>query len=195
MDRMLRVSDALGRFVAFVGRLGGWVLIPLTLIIMFDVITRNIYWAQQLILESWLHDYISSTKLQEWQWHLHGVLLLLAFGLTYTADRHVRIDSWREGRSPRTQALIEILGIVFCLFPYASLMLYQTIGYATMSYVSNEVSSAMTGLSHRWIIKSFMVAAYALLLLAGVAMLLRAIVLYLRPPDGRPSFRIIWTDE
>ena len=79
----------------FLPKYRAWVILALIVVIMFDVITRKIYWTQQLILTSWAHEYMSSTKLQELEWHLHGVVLLLAFGFAYVCDKHVRIDGWR----------------------------------------------------------------------------------------------------
>ena len=40
----------------------------------------------------------------------------------------------------------------------------------------NEVSSALTGLSHRWIIKSFIPIGMFLLFLAGVSILLKNLI-------------------
>ena len=40
----------------------------------------------------------------------------------------------------------------------------------------NEVSSALTGLSHRWIIKSFIPIGMFLLFLAGVSLLLKNLI-------------------
>src|SRR3546814_10357164 len=136
---------------------------------LFDVFARMFRPLQMLVNYTWLKDYLSSTKLQEWEWHLHGVVLLLAFGFAYVCDKHVRIDGWRDKRTPKTQALIEIVGICVAMLPFCSLLLYESIQFVEMSYVSNEGSAAMTGLSHRWVIKSFLVVGYALLILAGVA--------------------------
>src|SRR5690606_14186127 len=97
----------------------------------------------------------------------------------------------RDRRSGKTQALIEIVGICVAMLPFSALMLYEAALFVQMSYVSSEQSAAMTGLTHRWIIKSFLIAAYALLILAGVAMLLRAIYFYRRPPPAKPPLRIV----
>ena len=40
----------------------------------------------------------------------------------------------------------------------------------------NEVSSALTGLSHRWIIKAFIPIGMVLLFLAGVSLLLKNLI-------------------
>jgi TRAP-type mannitol/chloroaromatic compound transport system permease small subunit len=191
MDRLLRLSELIGRPVARVGLLAGWLAVPLCCIVVFDVVIRKVPFLRTLIHESWLYAFLSSTKLQEWEWHLHGVILLAAFGLTYTADRHVRIDGWRERLSPRKQALIEIIGVLFCLFPYALLMLWQSAQFAAMSYVIDEGSTSTVGLGNRWIIKGAMIGCYLLLLAAGVSVLLRAIVFFLRPPNQRPHFGIL----
>jgi TRAP-type mannitol/chloroaromatic compound transport system permease small subunit len=195
MERLLRISDALGYGVAAIGKAGGWLLLPLTFIMMFDVLARKFRPLQMLVNDTWLKDYLSSTKLQELEWHLHGVILLLAFGFAYVCDKHVRIGGWRDARTPKTQALIEIVGICVAMLPFCSLLLYEAAHFAQMSFVSDEGSAAMTGLPSRWIIKSFMILAYALLILAGIAMLLRAIHFYLHPLPEKPPLRIVVLEE
>lgn len=195
MERLLVVSDALGRFVAGVGKAGGWLLLPLTFVMMFDVLARKFRPLQALVNETWLRAYLSSTKLQELEWHLHGVILLLAFGFAYVCDKHVRIDGWRAGRSPRGQAAIEIVGILFAMLPFCGLLLYEALNFVRISWEADEASAAMTGLPNRWIIKSFLVAAYVLLILAGIAMLLRAVYFFVRPPASKPPLRIVELEE
>lgn len=191
MERLLTISEAIARFVAAIGKAGSWLLLPLTFVMVFDILARKFTFLQRLVNETELKFYLSSTKLQELEWHFHGVVLLLAFGFAYVCDKHVRIDGWRDRRTPKTQALIEIVGICCAMLPFSALMLYEALHFVQMSYVADEASAAMTGLTHRWIIKSFLIAAYLLLILSGVAMLLRAIYFYLRPPPGRPRFAAI----
>ena len=64
-------------------------------------------------------------------------------------------------------------GISLFLVPYAALVIWFGLDFAERSFNIDEVSSALTGLSHRWIIKSFVPFGMLLLLLAGVAVLLR----------------------
>ncbi len=195
MERLLKISDAIGHAVAAIGKAGGWLLLPLTFIMMFDVLARKFRPLQMLVNDTWLKEYLSSTKLQEWEWHLHGVVLLLAFGFAYVCDKHVRIGGWRDARTPKTQALIEIVGICVAMLPFCSLMLYEALHFTHMSYVSNEGSAAMTGLGNRWMIKSFLIVAYVLLILSGLAMLLRAIYFYLHPLPEKPPLRIVLLEE
>lgn len=195
MELLLRISDRVGHIVAAVGKAGGWLLLPLTFVMMFDVVARKVPFLQRLVNDTALKHYLSSTKLQELEWHLHGVILLLAFGFAYVCDKHVRIGGWRDARTPKTQALIEIVGICVAMLPFCSLLLYEAVHFVRMSYVSGEGSAAMTGLPHRWIIKSFMIAAYVLLIAGGLAMLLRAVYFYLRPTADKPPLRIVVLEE
>ena len=59
------------------------------------------------------------------------------------------------------------------LIPYTLLVIYFGIDFVQRSFSQNEVSSALTGLSHRWIIKSFIPIGMLLLFLAGVSILLK----------------------
>jgi TRAP-type mannitol/chloroaromatic compound transport system permease small subunit len=195
MERLLRISDAIGHAVAALGKAGAWLLLPLTFVMMFDVFARKFRPLQMLVNDTWLKDYLSSTKLQELEWHLHGVVLLLGFGFAYVCDKHVRIDGWRDKRTPKTQALVEIVGICVAMLPFCSLLLYEAVHFVQMSYVSNEGSAAMTGLPHRWIIKSFLIVGYVLLILSGLAMLMRAVYFYLHPLPGKPPLRIVELEE
>ena len=189
MRGLIALSNALERFVVWVGQTSAWVILALIMVIMFDVITRKIIWTQQLILNSWAHEYLSSTKLQEWEWHLHTVLFLLALGYAYSKNAHVRVDLVREKLSIRKQVWIELLGCLLFLVPYTILVFYYAFFFVQQAYVSNEASAAMTGLGYRWIIKSFLLAGMALAFLAGIVSLMRQIV-WLLAPELRPEIKL-----
>jgi TRAP-type mannitol/chloroaromatic compound transport system permease small subunit len=185
MRKMLDIADAIEKIPQFFGRIGAWLIVPLILIIMFDVLTRKLFGGaiQQSIQESpTLYSYLSPTKLQEWEWHLHGALFLMAIGFSYTMNAHVRVDVLREKLSDRKQAWIELIGLIVFLFPYAIVIGILCWDFVVRAYVSNEASAAMTGLSNRWIIKSFLLIGLILVLLAGITTFLRQIV-YLFGPE------------
>ena len=189
MRGLIAGSNALERFVVWIGQTSAWVILALIVVIMFDVITRKIYWTQQLILTSWAHEYMSSTKLQEWEWHLHTVVFLLALGYAYAKNAHVRVDLVREKLPIKSQVWIELLGCLLFLIPYTILVFYFAMSFVQQAWVSNEASAAMTGLSHRWIIKSFILAGMVLAFLSGVSSLIRQ-VLWLVAPELRPQIQL-----
>jgi len=189
MRGLVSVSNALERIVVWIGQTSAWVILALIAVIMFDVITRKIFWTQQLILNSWASQYLSSTKLQEWEWHLHTVLFLLAMGYAYSMNAHVRVDLVREKLTIKTQVWIELLGCLLFLIPYSILVFYFAWSFVVQAWVSNEASAAMTGLGHRWIIKSFLLAGMGLAFMAGVSSLIRQII-WLYAPELRPTIKL-----
>ena len=161
--RLLNISIFLQNVVSHIGKLGSWLALPLIFIIMFDIITRRFF-------------ILGSTKLQEMEWHLHTALFLLVLGYAYIKNSHVRIEIVREKYSAVLKSIFEILGILLFLIPYTIMVIFYGIDFVNRSYELKEVSSALTGLSHRWIIKSFIPLGMFLLLIAGFSILIRNIV-------------------
>ena len=159
---LLNISSKLENILVGVGKLGAWLSLPLIAIIMFDIISRKFF-------------VLGSTKLQEMEWHLHAALFLLALGYAYLKNSHVRIEVIREGFSTKLKAILEVIGVVLFILPYTGLIIWFGIDFVSRSFGMNEVSSASTGLSHRWIIKSFVPMGMAFLWLAGISVLLRNI--------------------
>ena len=56
-------------------------IVPMILIIVYDVVTRKFVAVQQFVQNSALNDFLSPTKLQEAEWHLHAMIFLLAYAL------------------------------------------------------------------------------------------------------------------
>ncbi len=169
---LVRISRVLERGLSLAGLIGAWLSIPLIFIIIFDIVTRRF-----LVL--------GSTKLQEMEWHLHAALFLLALGFGYLRNSHVRIEVVRERFSQLWKARLEVAGITLFLIPYAALVIWFGVDFAQRSFGMNEVSSALTGLTHRWIIKSFVPLGMLLLLAAGVAILLRNLAYLVLLETGR----------
>ena len=160
---LLKISEFLEKIVTSFGKVGSWLAIPLISIIIFDIITRRFF-------------VLGSTKLQEMEWHLHTSLFLLVLGYAYLKDAHVRIEVVREKYSVKVKAVLETLGIMIFLIPYTLLVIYFGIDFVQRSFSMSEVSSALTGLSHRWIIKAFIPIGMVLLFLAGFSLLLKNLI-------------------
>ncbi|UTW54204.1 TRAP transporter small permease subunit [Kordiimonas sp. SCSIO 12610] len=163
MDTLLSVSKKLNRIVTVLGKIGAWAIIGLMAIIIIDVTLRR-----------WF--VIGSTKLQELEWHLHGILFLMCLGWTYLKNGHVRIELVSERMTQRSQAWIELFGITLFLIPYVISIIVFGMDYVGFSYQFNEGSASPTGLPNRWIIKSFIIIGFIGLGLAALARLLDIIV-------------------
>jgi len=161
LDRLTLLLD---HFVAAMARLASWLAIFLMLTIMLDVISR----AQNITL-------VSSTILQELEWHFHGALFLLTLGFGYIKDAHVRIELLRDKFSPRTRVWIELIGSLIFVIPYCMIVIYWGWEFAEMSFLMGETSE-QSGLSDRWIIKGMIPLGFFLLLLTGIAIVFKCIL-------------------
>lgn len=156
------ISRFLDRVIDRIGVFFSWIWLLLVGVILVQVILR--YGFNQ-----------GSIKLEEVQWHLYaiGIMVSLSYGITH--DRHVRIDLLYEKFPDTVKAWIELIGICLFLLPFLGFVLWESIPYVYASYSSNEVSVAPDGLPHRFLIKSFIPIGFGLMIMASVSRLSRVI--------------------
>ncbi|SDF09267.1 MULTISPECIES: TRAP transporter small permease subunit [Thalassobaculum] len=186
MGALLSVAGLLDGIARWIGKTIGWIMIPLILVIIFDVITRKIDFTRLLFAEyTAASGYSVSTILQDLQWHFHAALLMLTFGFGYLANAHVRVDVFRELLSRRPQAWIEICGLIFFGFPFVVLMIFYAYQMTELSFHQGEGSESMTGIGQRWFIKSFMLWGFIVTMMAILATLFRLIAYLFGDQDAQ----------
>lgn len=168
MAFLAKFASGLSRFVAGVGRAAAYASVALLVLILTDVILRRYF-------------VIGSAKLQELEWHLHGILFLLCLGYGYIAGAHVRIDIFRDKWRTETRLWAELAGILLFLLPFTLVAVKFSFDYAALSFAKSEVSASQMGLGFRWFIKGAVGAGLGLLFLAGLAQAI-LIALYLLGP-------------
>lgn len=178
MTRLLAASKAIERALHAVSIAAGWLFIACTVVIVFDVLTRK--FGFQL-------PGLGSTRLQELEWHLHTALFSFWLGTAYIKNAHVRIDIAVAGSPPRTQAWIELLGVLVFALPYCLVAIYFSYDFTRTAWIFNEYSDSATGLPWRWIPKGIITAGLVLLLAAVVSVALRLVVYLWGPAGLRPA--------
>jgi TRAP-type mannitol/chloroaromatic compound transport system permease small subunit len=192
---VLKISDALRSFVDFVGRWGGWLIIPLVIITVFDVTARKLVWVQIWLVENFGRIF-ESTLLQELEWHVHTALFALVLGYGYIWNTHVRVDLIRETLAFRKKAWLEFLGLTLFMIPYCAIVIYFASVYAYDSFMINEISASQVGLTNRWIIKSVLVFGLVVAALSGLAVWLQVAMVLWGPQDIRfPLMTLEWPEE
>lgn len=166
-DRLIRIA------ITAIGRAIGVFLLLLVAVIMFDIATRGSL-------------FVSSTALQELEWHFHATVMMLAIGYAYLSDSHVRIGFVRDRLPPRGKAAIEAAGCLLFLAPFCVVSIYYGVDYAATAFGQGEGSASPGGLPARWVIKSAIPAGMGLLLLAGISVFLRAMIVLVKGPQGAP---------
>ena len=135
---------------------------------IFDLVSRRFF-------------VLGSTRLQEFEWHMHVVIFALCLGYAYVKDRHVRIDLFHCNFKNKTKNIIEIFGILFLTIPYVSLIMYFGYQFFWQSFVIDEASKAALGVPHRWMIKFFLPLGFTLLLIVAVGLFCRSLAELLEP--------------
>jgi len=152
------LSRRLDPILTWVGRSISWIWLLLLLTIVFNVVLRYVFGEGRI-------------ELEEIQWHLYSTGFLLGIGYTFQIDGHIRVDVVHERLSPRTQAWLELYGILLCVLPFVALVLIYSVPFVATSFELGEVSVSPGGLPYRWVIKSMLTIGFALLLLAALSRL------------------------
>ena len=194
-QKWVRVSLGLRNFVDRIGRWATLLLVPLVIVTIWDVVCRKFIFLQIWLVEN-IGPMFESTLLQEMEWHIHTALFALVLGYGYVNNRHVRVDFIRENLSFRKQAWIEFLGCTFFMIPFCAIVIFFAYRYAMDSYLINEQSASLVGLSHRWIIKSILIVGLFFALLAGIAVWLQTVIVLFGPKELRFELMTLeWPEE
>lgn len=168
-------GEALMKVSAWPGRCGAWIVLILTLVVLFSVTAAQLGWSH---LASWgtpvplFGDHLNMTGVAELQWHLFALLVMLAGVYTMREDQHIRVDVLSARFSPRTRALIDLCGDLLLLMPFFGLLLWYSIDFVAMSYRFAEQSNS-GGLVDRYLVKAVLPIGSALILLCALGRVLR----------------------
>lgn len=175
------LSVRLDRLVVAAGRLASFLWLAVMGVILVSVFSRYVL-AQ------------GSIALEEMSWHLFGSATMLTLGYAAVRDDHVRVDVLRERFSLRSQAWIDLLGIVLLALPILYLMVHTLVPTAWTAWVYQERSQAPSGLPYRFIFKSILPLGIALVMVALLSRALRCTTLLFGfpratelPRSDRPS--------
>lgn len=143
------------RLIRAVGGFAASVLGALVLLIVYDATRR--YAFQE-----------GSVALQELEWHLYDVVIML--GVSYAMHRgaHVRVDIFYDRFSDQTRRIIDLVSMVLFVLPVAGLIIYVSYDFVLMSFAQMEASSDPGGLPLRFLVKALIPLAFTLLILQAL---------------------------
>jgi TRAP-type mannitol/chloroaromatic compound transport system permease small subunit len=125
---------------------------------------------------------VSSNGWLEIQWYMFAAIVLLGAPYTLRMNEHVRVDVFYSTASERTRLWIDILGGLFFLIPICAILIYFTWPWFVEAWRINEVSPNAGGLV-RWPVKLLLPVGFALMMLQGIAEIIKRIAA-LRHPTG-----------
>jgi len=152
LQRLCRGIDC---FTEFSGKLISW----LTLLLIF--VTCAV-----VVLRYFLGT--GSIALQESITYIHATLFMLAMAFTLKRGGHVRVDVFYGKFSPRTQALVDVIGTLLFLIPVSLLILTSSWEYVGNSWAIQETSTESSGIPFVYLLKSLLIVLPITLILQGV---------------------------
>jgi TRAP-type mannitol/chloroaromatic compound transport system permease small subunit len=156
-----KIADGIDALNDLIGRGVSWLTLFMALVMFVTVVLRYAFnmgwiWVQESVV------------------FMHGFVFMLAGGYTLLAEEHVRIDIFYRPMSERKKAIVNMIGIVFLLFPTCFVIFYYGYPYVSDSWSVFEDSMEAGGLPGVFILKSAILAFPVLVGLQGVAKFIRA---------------------
>ncbi|MGH7576833.1 MAG: TRAP transporter small permease subunit [Longimicrobiales bacterium] len=149
-----------------IGRAVAWLLLLMTAVAAFNAVGRY--------LGRFLGVNLSSNAYIELQWYLFSVVFLVAAAYTLERDAHVRVDVLYGRLSSRARAWIDTVGTALLLIPFSMFVLWMSWPSVRNAWRIREQSPDPGGLP-RYPIKAVILVGFALLLVQGVAELIKSI--------------------
>jgi len=157
---LLRCAQALESISEWVGRTASWLSLLMVLVTFTVVVLR---YAFDL---GWI-------AMQESITYMHAVLFLTGAAYTLRHQGHVRVDIFYRRFSQRTQAWVDLLGTLLLLMPVCLFILFVSWEYVAQSWSLYEGSREAGGLDGVFLLKSMILVMAGLLVLQGIAIVLR----------------------
>jgi TRAP-type mannitol/chloroaromatic compound transport system permease small subunit len=157
----MKLGALIESFIAWIGKAAGYLNLVLIFVIVVDVSLRALF------------DQ-TAAWVGELSWHLFAIIFLLGIPYALQQDRHVRVDLFYEGFSPANQRLVNLVGTLLFLLPWATVLLITGWSFAAEALASGEGSPNPNGITSFFPIKAMIPFAAALLILQGIASCVRA---------------------
>jgi TRAP-type mannitol/chloroaromatic compound transport system permease small subunit len=159
LNALLGVSRVIDALSERIGRVIAWLVLITVLISAANATVRKLF------------DYSSNSYL-EIQWYLFSAVFLVGAGYTLLRNEHVRIDIISSRLSARARNWIDVIGLVFFLFPMCFIVMWLSWPLLEDSYVRHEVSSNAGGLII-WPARLLVPVGFFLLILQGASELIK----------------------
>lgn len=146
----------------WLGKTVCWLLIPLCLSMVYEVIARKFFLAPTM----WAYD-ISRMS--------YGALFMLGASYALLRGVHIRADFLYRNWSPRTQGTVDTILFLMLYFPGMLVFLYMSTDYASTAIIRAERSMDTAWMPYIGPIKSAIPIGIIFLVIQGISEVLKSI--------------------
>ena len=162
---LLKLEKGFDKFANIIGYITAIVMVLMILNVFYDVVMRYFFRS-------------GSIAMQEMEWHLFSVIILLGISYTLKEDAHVRVDLIYDTLKDKKKAIINMIGVVLFVLPISLLISIGSIDYVIEAYQSGEQSGDPGGLTNRWIVKSLIPISFFLLIITSIGFFIKNLNVY-----------------
>jgi TRAP-type mannitol/chloroaromatic compound transport system permease small subunit len=161
MSFLLSLARFIDKINESVGKVAVWLVLLSCMISAGNATSR---YALDLSSNAWL----------EIQWYMFAGIVLLGAAYTLNRNEHVRVDVVYGRLRPRTQAWIDLMGMILFLMPTCVILAWMSWPFFLDAYSSGEISSNAGGLI-RWPVKIMLPIGFAMLVAQGISEIIKRI--------------------
>lgn len=157
---LIKIESFFDKISKILGYLTAFATVLMVINVFFDAMARYLF--------NW-----GSVGLQEMEWHLLSVVILLGIPFTLMEEGHVRVDVIFDRLGHKKQAVINIIGTIIFIMTFALLIATGSVSFVVESFVSGETSNDPGGLPYRWMVKSLIPFSFFLLAFMGIGYIIK----------------------
>jgi len=149
------------------------IMLLMTANVFYDVVMRYVFSE-------------GSIAMQEMEWHLFSILILLGMSYSLMEDAHVRVDIVYDTWSVRRKAWINMMGAIVFILPISLLVATNSIEFVMEAFTSNEISGDPGGLTHRWLVKALIPGSFWFLIFFTFGFFIQNLNIYRKHKNDNP---------
>jgi len=158
---MNRIAQLIDRFSDSLGRTVAWASLVMVLLMVSIVVLRYLF-------------QFGSIAMQESVMYINALIFVLGAGYTLKEQGHVRVDVLYSKLTESRRGLIDLCGTLLLLLPSMAAIIWLSWDYVALSWRLREGSAESSGLPFVYLLKSGILLLALLMLLQGVAELIKS---------------------
>ncbi|HAT29110.1 MAG TPA: TRAP transporter small permease subunit [Gammaproteobacteria bacterium] len=160
IEKLSRLIDA---STDLLGRSAAWLTVGMVLLMALIVALRYLFQT-------------GSIAMQESVIYVNALIFTLGAAYTLKEQGHVRVDILYNRLGVKQKALVDLLGGLVFLLPFAGFIIWESWDYVSVSWRIREGSAELSGLPYVYLLKATIILLALLLIIQGISEILKAIV-------------------
>ena len=161
--RIENLSKLIDASSDLIGRSTAWLTVGMVLLMALIVALRYLFQT-------------GSIAMQEAVIYVNALIFTLGAAYTLKEQGHVRVDIFYNRLGVKQKALVDLLGGLVFLLPFAGFIIWESWDYVSVSWRIKESSAELSGLPYVYLLKATIISLALLLIIQGISEILKAIV-------------------